>query len=73
MINELDLVVLTEDVPDFGLQRGDVGTVVHVYGKPGYEVEFLTLTGDTIAVVTLAPTQIRLARAKEVMHARPVA
>ena len=31
MINELDRVVLTEAVPGESLEKGDVGTVVHVY------------------------------------------
>jgi hypothetical protein len=30
MIRELELAVLTKDVPDEGLQTGDVGTVVLV-------------------------------------------
>lgn len=39
MINELDRVVLTEPVPSESLEKGDVGTVVHVYddGK-AYEI-----------------------------------
>ena len=31
MIHELDRVVLTMAIPAEGLERGDVGTVVHVY------------------------------------------
>ena len=47
MINELDRVVLTEAVPGESLEKGDVGTVVHVYdaGK-AYEIEFTTLESD---------------------------
>lgn len=30
-MNELELVVLERDIPEHGLARGDVGTVVHVY------------------------------------------
>ena len=30
-MNELELVVLKRDIPEHGLARGDVGTVVHVY------------------------------------------
>jgi hypothetical protein len=30
-MEELDLVVLTHDIPERGLQRGDLGTIVHRY------------------------------------------
>ena len=42
MIAEHALVVLDCDPPHEKLNRGDVGTVVHVYkGGRGYEVEFV--------------------------------
>jgi len=54
MINEHDRVVLTEDVPREGLKAGDVGTIVHIHaGGEAYEVEFICLDGQTVAVVTL--------------------
>ena len=54
MIQELDSVVLTEDIPDLKPAKGDIGTVVSVHENgEGYEVEFITLGGDTIAVTTL--------------------
>jgi hypothetical protein len=60
MINELDRVVLTKPVPNESLEKGDVGTVVHVYGDgKAYEVEFTTLDGHTAAVVTVGATQVR--------------
>jgi Domain of unknown function (DUF4926) len=31
MISELDMVVLTRDLSEHGLQKGDVGIIVHVY------------------------------------------
>ncbi|MCC7447508.1 MAG: DUF4926 domain-containing protein, partial [Anaerolineae bacterium] len=50
MIEELDSVVLTVDLPEHSLVAGDIGTVVLVHGKgEGYEVEFVTLDGQTIA------------------------
>ena len=54
MIKELDLVVLKRDVPDSRLKAGDVGTVVleHAGGR-GMEIEFMTLTGETLAVLTV--------------------
>ena len=35
MISELDMVVLTRDLSEHGLQKGDVGTIVHVYNVGG--------------------------------------
>jgi len=58
MIKELDQIVLKKDLPEHGLQSGDIGTVVliHQNGK-GYEVEFVALDGETIAVVSLFANQ----------------
>ena len=61
MIRELDSVILTVDLPEHGLKKGDVGTVVMMHHGAGYEVEFITLTGETIAVVSLAENQVRTA------------
>jgi hypothetical protein len=74
MIKELDPVVLTEALPDEGLQAGDVGWVVMVHaGGSGYEIEFVTLAGDAISVVTVPAEAVRAVRAKEIAHARMVA
>lgn len=71
MINEHDCVVLTEDVVAEGLQAGDVGTVVHIHqGGVGYEVEFVTLTGETVAVVTLLAGQVRPIARRDLTHVR---
>jgi len=73
MIKELDRVVLTVAIPECGLQPGDVGTVVMVYqGGRGYDVEFMTLGGETIAVETLCPEQIRPIGDLDVTHARTI-
>ncbi|SEM85892.1 DUF4926 domain-containing protein [Bradyrhizobium sp. OK095] len=73
MINELDLVVLKRDVPTVRLTAGDVGTVVLVHQKgAAYEVEFMTLSGDTVAVVTLDASDVRPVEAREIVHARAV-
>ena len=43
MIRELDAVVLTHDIPEHGLKKGDVGAVVHCYADgAAWEVEFVT-------------------------------
>jgi len=71
MIKEHDCVILASDLPGAGLAAGDLGTVVHVHHRDaGYEVEFMTLTGRTIAVVTLQAGQVRPISEREVAHAR---
>jgi len=74
VIKELDPVVLTEDLTEHGLQAGDVGRVVMVHkAGAGYEVEFVTLTGETVSVVTVPAAGVREAQSKEIAHARRVA
>ena len=73
MIKELDTVVLTEDLPEHGLKRGDLGTVVLRHGREGYEVEFMTLDGQTLAVASLLAGQVRGVRRREIAQARAVA
>ena len=73
MIEELHEVVLTTDLPEHGLRRGDIGTVVLVHqGGEGYEVEFTTIDGETIAVVFLRASQVRAGGPREVAHARAI-
>ena len=73
MMQELDTVVLADDLPDLALQAGDVGTIVLVHeGGEGYEVEFTTLDGKTVAVATLESSQLRPAAQQEIAHARTV-
>ncbi|MBM4080419.1 MAG: DUF4926 domain-containing protein [Planctomycetes bacterium] len=56
-------VVLTRDLPEEGLQAGDVGTVVErhdVAGREtGYSVEFFDMVGNTVAVVALPGSALR--------------
>jgi hypothetical protein len=71
MIKEHDRVVLRKAIPAQGLKVGDVGTVVHVHKKgEAFEVEFLTLHGETVAVATLAASQVRPVQKREITHAR---
>ena len=74
MISEHDRVVLTASLPSEGLEPGDVGAVVHIYPqRNAYEVEFVTLTGKTAAVVTVGADQIRPVGNTEIPHAREMA
>ena len=67
MISELDSVMLTENIPTLGLCKGDVGTVVMVHNDgDGYEVEFIAFDGNTVAVATFLPFQIRPLHLKEI-------
>ena len=60
MIAELDLVALLTDRPALQLRRGDVGTVVHIYGGGNlYEVEFINAKGETVGVQTLNANEVR--------------
>jgi len=71
MIEEHDRVVLTTKKPDAGLEAGDVGTVIHVYSEgKAFEVEFVTLTGDTVAVLTVERKDVRPVQSRELTHAR---
>lgn len=71
MINELDTVVLTRDIPDAGLKEGDVGAVVHRYANAAtFEVEFVTAEGRTVALLTLTDQDIRPMRGEEILHVR---
>lgn len=65
-LNELDTVALTEDIPDQGLVRGQVGVVVRVHGDDAYEVEFVDPQGRTYGLAALSGRQLLL------LHHRPV-
>lgn len=73
MIKELDLVAITHDINDYGLTTGDLGTVVHCYeDNLGFEIEFVTASGQTIAVLTLTDNDIRLLENQEIFHVRNI-
>ena len=58
-------VILTRDVREHDLRAGDIGTlverhVVHDLSEDGCSVEFFDMSGDTVAVVTLPVSALRL-------------
>lgn len=57
-IRLLDVVALTEDIPDRGLQRGQVGTVVESLTPGVFEVEFADNDGRTYAMLPLKSSQL---------------
>ncbi|HGY92613.1 MAG TPA: DUF4926 domain-containing protein [Planctomycetes bacterium] len=56
---ELQTVVLNRDLPEHALRRGDLGAVVQVYEPDGLEVEFVSASGKTEALVTLKDADVR--------------
>lgn len=56
-IQLLDVVALTEDIPDCSLVRGHVGTVVEAHGSGIFEVEFEDNEGKPYAMLPLKSTQ----------------
>ena len=63
-------VILTRDVAEGRLRAGDVGTVVDRHVVPGvaeegYSVEFFDMTGNTVAVITVPASALRLPTATD--------
>ena len=56
----LDIVALLEDLPQLGLYRGQVGTIVEEYEPGVFEVEFSDNTGRAYAIETLSANQLML-------------
>ena len=60
MIQELDVVALTRDILGTHLEKGDLGTVVLVYGdNEAYMVEFVVQTGFTAALADVKSDDVR--------------
>jgi hypothetical protein len=57
-INLHSVVALLEDLPEHGLVRGQVGTVVESWAPGVYEVEFSDAQGRTYALVALKAEQL---------------
>jgi hypothetical protein len=56
---ELDTVVLIRDLPANGLREGDLGAVVDTHDPDALDVEFVTASGRTQALVTLHESDVR--------------
>ncbi len=52
------VVALLEDLPEHGLVRGQVGTVVESWAPGVYEVEFADESGKAFAMAALKPEQM---------------
>ena len=69
-------MALSADLPEHGLRRGDVATLVeHHPGRPGqedgYSLEVFNAVGDTVAVVTVRESQVEPLTADELLSVRP--
>jgi hypothetical protein len=64
-IHLLDVVALTTDLPEKGLLRGQVGTVVEILAPGVFEVEFSDDQGRTYAELAIAGNQLM------VLHYQP--
>jgi hypothetical protein len=69
---QLDTVVLDRDVPESGLQKGDLGAIVETYQPDGLEVEFVTASGRTQALVTLRVGDVRSVMDEDLIAVRPL-
>ena len=67
---ELETVVLDRDLPEHGLRRGDLGAVVQAYEPDGLEVEFVTASGRTQALVTLKVGDVRAVSDQDLISVR---
>ena len=71
-------VVLKTDVPENGLRRGDLATIVEYHEglpgqEPGYSLEVFNAVGDTVAVIALGESEIESLREDEILCARVLA
>jgi hypothetical protein len=57
-IRELDPVALRRGKGEWGLEAGAVGTVVLVYPKGGYLVEFTGHDGEAVALLDLTEEEV---------------
>jgi hypothetical protein len=67
----LDTLVLGRDLPDHGLRKGDLGAVVELYEPDGLEVEFVTASGRTAALLTLTTQDVRPVADDDLVSVRP--
>ncbi|MFQ5913112.1 MAG: DUF4926 domain-containing protein [Nitrospinota bacterium] len=73
MYKVLDTVVLDRDLPGHGLRKGDLGAIVQVHEPDGLEVEFVTASGKTQALVALKVQDVRPVQDSDLIAVRSVA
>ena len=70
IFRELDTVVLERDIPESGLRKGDIGAIVHIHGDSRLDVEFVRASGQTLALLQLAATDVRPVQDEDVPSVR---
>ena len=71
MFKEHDIIALTADLPEEGLEVGDIGTIVHLFpGGEAFVVEFMTSDGWTVAITDVLASQMRPVSRDDTKHAR---
>ena len=68
----LDTVVLLKSQLNYGLKAGDIGAIVELYEPDGVEVEFVTGSGKTRALLTLNLKDVRPIASDEILSARSI-
>lgn len=73
-----DRVAIRTSLPEYGLQAGDVATLIDFIDHPnsgprGCVLELFTALGASIAVVTVPEHTVSPLRADEVLSVRPIA
>ncbi len=67
-------VALTRDIPELGLKKGDIATIVDFHpsekGEDGYTLEVFNALGETVAVVTVPESALRLLRENDMLSVR---
>ena len=68
---ELETIILKHDIKEHDLHAGDMGAVVNVYEDgEAAEVEFVTATGKTVALLTLTSSDVRDIKQNDILHVR---
>lgn len=68
---ELDTIVLTRDIPELALHRGDLGVIVMRHSATTVEVEFTAVPGMAPTVTAVPISGMRLAQAGDVQRNSP--
>ena len=68
-------VSLAEDLPEYGLHKGDLATIVERHGgrpnqETGYSLEVFNAVGETITVLVLEESKINPVKENEILHVR---
>ncbi|MCC6803093.1 MAG: DUF4926 domain-containing protein [Anaerolineae bacterium] len=74
-IDLYEQVALNQDLPDYGLRRGDVATLVEYVphpknGEEGCILEVFNAVGESIAVIVVPVSVIEPLRADEILRVR---